>query len=119
MVLKTLIVGAAILASAVLGDYCNVKDNFIEPIRYKNVKVDSSCYQKPFQLQKRYHVNKQGFLEVYIGHNNTWYKVSKDLRVNEKNLCDMLKEESREIKDYVGDKFDDLMDWYRSLRWES
>lgn len=109
---KTLLIGAAIFASAILGDYCNIKDRFIEPIRYKNVKIDSESYQKPFQLRKKYYVNEKGRLEVYTGYDGEWYKVDKDLRVNERGICEMLKEESKEVKPYVRKKVDDLIDWY-------
>ena len=112
MKFKTLFIGTAVLASAVIGDYCNVKDNFIEPVKYRAVKVDSESYQKPFQLQKKYLVNEEGNLEVYIGEGNEWYKVDKDLRVNERKLGEMIKDESKEIKPFVKKKIDDLIEWY-------
>lgn len=116
MICKTLLVASAILASAVLGDYCNVKDRFIEPVRYRNVKVDADCYQKPFKLQKKYQINEGGDLEVYIGNDNTWYKVSKDLRVNEKSLNELWEEKSEEIKSYIKDKINGLTDWYKGFK---
>ena len=116
---KILLVGAAILASAVIGDYCNVKDRFIEPVRYRNVKIDPKGYQKPFQLQKKYQVNEKGSLEVYIGNDGSWYKVDKNLRVNKKGLNELLKEEGRDIKSYFKEKINDLIDWYQGFKDEN
>lgn len=109
---KALLIGGAILASAVLGDHCNIKDRFIEPARYRSTKIDSETYQKPFDLQKKYEINKDGNLEVYIGHDDKWYKVDKDLRVNERDLSKMLEDEAKKIKPYLKEKFDELQDWY-------
>ena len=112
---KAILAGAVILASAVLGDYCNVKDRFIEPVRYRSVNVDSGCYPKPFQLQKKYKINDDGRLDVYIGSSDKWCKVDKDLRVNERGIGEMLKEESKNLKPYVQGKVDDLIDWYEEI----
>lgn len=106
------LVGSAIFASAVLGDYCNVKDRFIEPMKYRNIKVDSEGYQKPFQLGKKYRINEKGYLEVYIGNSNTWYKVDKELRANERSFSEQLNEESKKVKSYLKGKFDSLRGWY-------
>ena len=108
---KTFIAGAAILASAVLGDCCNVKDRFIEPVRYRNVSVDCEGYQKPFQLQKKYDMNEKGELEVYIGNDNQWYKVYKDMRVNERRLNEILKEDVKEVKSKIINKINDIINW--------
>jgi len=116
MKFKALFIGAAILASAVAGDYCNVKDRFIEPVRYKNVNVDQESYQKPFNLQKKYQTNEKGELEVYIGEEDEWYKVDKDLRVNERELSEMIKDEAKNLKPYIKDKIDELIDWYEGLK---
>lgn len=106
---KILLTGAVILVSAVLGDYCDVKDNFIDPVRYRNIKIDQDCYQKPFQLRKKYKINKKGNLELYIGSNDEWYKVEKGLRVNERSIGELLKEGSEEVKEYIKKKIDALM----------
>lgn len=93
---KALLIGASIFGIAVLGDYCNLKDRIVEPLCHRNVQVDSESYSKPFDLEKRYHINEEGKLEVYIGHDDTWYKVDKDLRVNERSIKEMLEDESKE-----------------------
>ncbi len=111
--LKILLVSTAILASAYLGDHYNVKDRFIEPIKYRNARMDPNSYQKPFQLKKRYQINKEGKLETYIGHDDKWYKVDKDLRVNERSLSEILKDETKEIVPYVKKKVDELFEWYK------
>ncbi|MDP2906639.1 MAG: hypothetical protein Q8O03_01750 [Nanoarchaeota archaeon] len=110
--LKILLVSTALLTSAYLGDCYNVKDRFVEPIMYRNVKVDSKTYQKPFQLQKKYQVNEKGKLEVYIGCDKEWHKVSEELRVNERSLGEKLKDETKEIVPYIKKKVDDLVEWY-------
>jgi hypothetical protein len=110
--IKILLVSTAVLASMYLGDHYNVKDRFVEPIRYRNVKVDSKTYQKPFQLQKKYQVNEKGKLEVYIGYDKEWHKVSEELRVNERSLGEKLKDETKEVIPYIKKKVDDLVEWY-------
>ncbi len=110
--LKILLVSTAVLASAYLGDHYNVKDRFVEPIRYRNAKIDLESYQKPFQLQKKYEINKKGSLEVYIGNDKEWHKVSKELRVNERSLGEKLKDETKEVIPYVKKKIDELVEWY-------
>lgn len=112
MKIKTILVSAAILTSAYLGDYYNVKDRFVEPIRYRNVRIDSKTYQKPFQLQKKYQVNEKGSLEVYIGCDKEWHKVSEEMRVNERSLSEKIKDETKEIIPYVKKKVDELIEWY-------
>lgn len=112
MKFKILLISTAILASAYLGDHYNVKDRFVEPLKYRNAKVNPDCYQQPFKLQKKYQLNKKGQLEVYVGHDNKWYKVDKDLRVNERNLSEKLKDETKEIIPYVKKKIDNLIEWY-------
>lgn len=113
MKFKILLVSTAILASAYLGDHYNVKDRFVEPISYRNVKIDSKTYQKPFQLQKKYQVNEKGKLEVYIGCDKEWHKVSEELRVNERSLSEKLKDETKEIVPYIKKKVEDLVEWYK------
>jgi len=109
---KTLLISTAIMASAYLGDCYNVKDRFVEPIRYRNVRIDSKTYQKPFQLEKKYQINEKGELEVYLGEGDKWYKVSKDLRVNERGLYEKLKDDTKEVVPYFKKKIDDLIEWY-------
>jgi hypothetical protein len=111
MKFKILLVSTAVLASAYLGDHYNVKDRFVEPIRYRNVKVDSKTYQKPFQLQKKYQVNEKGKLEVYIGCDKEWHKVSEELRVNERSLGERMKYETKEIVPYIKNKIGELGKW--------
>jgi len=113
---KTLLICAAILASAVLGDYYNIKDRLIEPLKYRNVKVDPGCYQNPFQLEKKYYINEEGNLEVYIGNKDEWYKVDQDLRVNERSLTEMVKEEGSKIRPYIKKKIEDLKEWYENYK---
>ncbi len=113
MKFKILLVSTAVLASAYLGDHYNVKDMFVEPIRYRNVKVDSKTYPKPFQLQKKYQVNEKGKLEVYIGCDKEWHKVSEELRVNERSLGERLKYETKEVFPYFKKKVEDLAEWYK------
>lgn len=112
MKLKILLISTAFLAGAYLGDHYNVKDRLIEPVKYRNVKVDPKTCQQPFNLQKKYQLNKEGNLEVYIGYSDKWYKVDQDLRVNERNLGEKLKEETKEIVPYIKKKFEDMMKWY-------
>lgn len=109
---KTLLIGSAFLASAIIGDHYNVKDRFIEPIKYRNTKIAPESYQNPFDLQKKYQINENNELEVYIGNDGKWYKVDKDLRVNERSIYEMLKYESKDVKPYIKKKVDDLIDWY-------
>lgn len=113
---KPVLIGVAILASVVLGSYLNLKDRIIEPVRYRNIKVDSQVYQKPFKLKKKYMVNKNGDLEVYLGNKDEWYKVGKGLRVNEKNLSEILKEDIGKIKPYIREKIDELGWWYEDFK---
>lgn len=113
MKVKALIIGTALLASTVFGDYYNVLDRFVRPARYWSVRVDPKCYQRPFQLQKRYKVNEKGDLEVYIGEGDRWHKVSKDLRVNERSLGEKLKDETKEVFPYFKKKVEDLVEWYK------
>lgn len=110
--IKILLISTAILASAYLGDHYNVKDRFVEPVRYMNVKVDPETYQKPFSLQKKYQINKKGNLEVYLGNDKEWHKVNKELRVNERNLYEKLKDDTKEVIPYVKGKIDELIEWY-------
>ncbi|MDP2909030.1 MAG: hypothetical protein Q8N77_04470 [Nanoarchaeota archaeon] len=112
MKLKALLIGTALLASAYLGDYYNVNDRFVEPLRYRNVKFDPKCYQDPFRIQKKYKINEEGSLEVYVGHDNRWHIVSKELRVNERKLSEMVKDETKGIVPYVRKKIDELFGLY-------
>lgn len=109
--LKILLVSTAVLASAYLGDNYNVKDRFVEPVRYRNTKVDSKTYQKPFQLQKKYKINEKGKLEVYIGCDKEWNKVSEEMRVNERSLGEMVKKETQDIVPYIKNKIGELGKW--------
>jgi len=118
MKLKNIIVGTAILASAVIGDYYNVKDHVIEPLRYWNVKIDSKTYQKPFRLEKKYIINQEGNLEVYLGHDHEWYKIEEDMRINKRTLTDLLKEESDDFIEYLKNKAEEIKEWYEKKQGE-
>lgn len=104
--LKTFGIVLLLAGAAVAGDSCNVNDRLINPIRYRNVKVDPKTYQKPFRLQKKYIQNEQGMLEVHIGHNEKWYVVSKDLRVNERGLEQMMKDQGNEFARAIKEKYE-------------
>lgn len=104
--LKVFGIGCLIGGAAILGDSCNVNDRFINPIVYRNFKVDQKSYQKPFKLQKKYSVNENGMLEVYIGNNEQWYKVGRELRVNERSLDQMLKEQGSEVARILKEKYE-------------
>lgn len=95
---------AAILTSAVVGDYTNIMDNTVNPAIYRGPK--SGC-KEPFKLQKKYVVNEEGFIEVYIGYDGNYYKVEDGIRVNERSFEEMLKEEIDQV--YEGSK-----KWYKS-----
>ena len=109
---KHLLIGLTVFASAVLGDHYNVKDCIIEPLRYRNTKIDPASYQNPFQLKKKYWINKENNLEVYIGNDDKWYKVEKGLRVNERDISQILGNETKKIKPYLKEKIEDLKEWY-------
>lgn len=111
MKLKILLVSTAILTSAYLGDCYNVKDRFVEPIKYRNVRVDPKSYQKPFELEKKYQLNEKGNLEVYIGCDKEWHKVSEELRVNERNLGEMVRKETKDIVPYIRNKIGEFGKW--------
>ncbi len=111
---KWIIVGGAIIASAFLGDYLNISDK-IEYLKYKEVKVDPEGYDKPFKIEKRYRVNKKGFLEVYIGHDNKWYKVKKDMRVNERCILKIIQEEGKKARDDIIKKIEEIIEWSKEV----
>lgn len=60
--------------------------------------------------------NEKGCLEVYIGNKGKWYKVSNELRVNERSFNEMLREESKEIESYIKDKVEKLIGWYENFK---
>jgi len=80
-----------------LGDKFDVLDKMYYPVKYRKIKVDKDCYQEPFKIKKKYLVNKDGFLEVYIGDGKNFYKVKKGFRVNERSFEEILKEEIKKI----------------------
>lgn len=94
-----------LMGAALLGDSCNVNDRLVNPVIYRNTRIDPTCYQKPFKLQKRYEKNENGMLEVKIGHGDSWHKISKDMRVNERGLDQMLKEQGGEIARALKEKY--------------
>ncbi len=100
-------IGMLIVGAAILGDSCNVNDKFVNPIRYRNVKLDPTSYPKPFKLQKKYVQNDKGMLEVYIGHGETWHKVSNELRVNERSIESMLKDHGSDLAKRIRKKYEE------------
>ncbi len=92
--------------AAIVGDFYNINDRFINPIVYRNVKVDKQCYQKPFKLQKKYIRNEDGMLEVHFGHDERWYKVTNELRVNERSLDQIVKGQGNEIARKLKEKYE-------------
>lgn len=99
-------IGCLMIGASILGDSCNVNDRFINPIRYRNVRVEPTSYQKPFKLQKKYIQNEKGMLEVYIGYDNKWHKVGRELRVNERSLQEMLKDQGDEVAKIIKEKYE-------------
>ncbi len=89
-------VTGAMAASAIVGDHMDVNDKAIYPIVYKDVLVAEDSYQKPFDLKKRYVMNQDGFLEVWVG-DERFFKVKKGLKVNDKSLESLLKEKGNII----------------------
>jgi len=116
MKIKHLVVGTAIIVSAFAGDYFDLNDRIVNPIRYRDVEIDEKSCKKPFQLKKRYIINKDNKLETYIGYDEKWYKVEKGIRVNERTLAEMLKEECEKIRPYIDMKIEDLIEFYK--KWE-
>ncbi len=92
--------------AAILGDLYNINDRLVNPIAYRNVKTDQQCYQEPFKLQKKYVKNEKGMLEVHFGHDEKWYKVTNELRVNERSLDQMVKGQGNEIARKLKEKYD-------------
>ncbi len=105
-VVKKLGLICVLAGAAFLGDSCNVNDKIVNPVRYRNVKVDPKSYQNPFKMQKKYVLNENGMLELHLGHNSTWYKVGKELRVNERSLEQMLKDQGEEIAKAIKEKYE-------------
>ncbi|MEM4245132.1 MAG: hypothetical protein QXR60_02935 [Candidatus Nanoarchaeia archaeon] len=105
--LKLLGIGIILAGAAIIGDSCNVNDKFVNPIRYRNVKVEPTSYQKPFKLQKKYIQNEKGMLEVYIGHGEVWHKVNNELRVNERSIESMLKDHGSEVAKKIRKKYEE------------
>jgi hypothetical protein len=101
-------IGLAIMltGTAMLGDSSNINDKITNPIRYRNVKVDPKTYQQPFKLRKKYVVNEKGMMELQIGHNEKWYLVEKELRVNERTLEQMMKEKGDEFARGIREKYE-------------
>lgn len=92
--------------AASLGDCYNVNDRVVNPVRYRNIKIAPETYQKMFKLQKKYVINENRMLEVHIGHKEEWHKVSKELRVNERSMKQMLKDKGDELAKNLKEKYE-------------
>jgi hypothetical protein len=99
-----------------LGDALDLNDRTINPLIYRNVLIAKESYQRPFQLRKRYVVNRKGFLETHIG-DEKFYKLPPSLDTKCKTLEELLKERGKRIlkrtKDEAKEILDDIRDWYR------
>lgn len=104
--LKAFGIGLMLTGAAMIGDCCNVNDHFVNPIRYRNVRIEPTSYQKPFKIQKKYVINETGMLELHIGHDQKWYKTGKELRVNERSLEQMLKDQGNELARNIKEKYE-------------
>jgi hypothetical protein len=101
---KKILIGGAIISTMMLGDYINILDKTIYPLKY-NQQIDKESYQRPFKLRKRYIINKKDCLEVYIGHDNKWAKVKRNLVTIDRNLEEILAEKGKKIKE-------NFLKWY-------
>lgn len=81
-----------------VGDYYNINDRITYKIMHRNTEISEETYQQPFELRKMYIKNEKGKLEVYIGNDERWHKVSRELRVNERSVNDMVAEKLEEVK---------------------
>ena len=95
---KKILIGGAIISTMMFGDYINILDKTIYPLKY-NQQIDKESYQRPFKLRKKYVINEKNNLEVYIGYNKKWAKVKKNLITNERNLEEILAEKGKKIKE--------------------
>jgi len=103
--LKIFGIACVMIGTAILGDSCNVNDRFVNPIVYRNTSIEPTSYQKPFKIQKRYTKNEKGMLEVQIGYKENWHKISREMRVNERGLDQMLKDQGEEIAKTMKEKY--------------
>ena len=78
---RKIIKGLAGLTTAIFiamaGDETNINDKILYPVLYHNALVDPETYPKPFDLEKKYLINDEGKLEVYMGSGEEWIKVDK------------------------------------------
>lgn len=95
---KKIITGGIIVSAMMFGDYINVLDKTIYPLKY-NQKIDEQSYQRPFKLKKRYVINKDDYLEVHIGYGNQWAKVKRNLVTTDRKLEEILIEKGKEIQE--------------------
>lgn len=98
-------IGGTIALTMMTGDYINILDKTIYPLKYSH-KIDKDSYQRPFKLRKRYVINENNNLEVHIGNNEKWAKVRKSLTTSDKNLDEVLSEKGQKLKE-------DFLKWYR------
>ncbi|MFH1455329.1 MAG: hypothetical protein ABIF40_00060 [archaeon] len=102
------------MSSMYLGDYCNVIDNVVNPVRYRNTIVAEECYNEPFDLKKMYRINGQGELEVYLGANGEYYLVEDELRVHPKTFKEFTEQPFKEISGFLGK----ILEKYFRVTWE-
>lgn len=107
--IKIVSLAAALAASAVAGDCYGVCDRFISPVYYREVLIAEGSYKRPFDLRKEYRINGDGFLEVYFG-DGEMYKVTEELRVNERALGRHLRDEAEELLRGGGKKLGEALD---------
>lgn len=89
--LKPVLVVSSLSVSALAGDCYDVRDRFVYPIYYNESLIAEGFYKRPFNLHKQYKLNEEGYLEVYFG-DKEMYPVDENLRVNERNLTERLKD---------------------------
>ena len=107
--LRNILCCSALAASAFAGDYYDVIDSFISPVRYQGYLIADGFYRQPFRLHKEYRVNDQGFLEVYFGEKEM-HPVSDELRVNERKFGERMKDETKGLIRRGKKKLEGLLD---------
>lgn len=96
-------------------------DKTVYPIKYRNHLAAKDCYKKPFEIRKKYSVNGQGFLEVYLGDGKDFYKIEPEIRVHQKTLGEQLVEKGEDVLSTtkhgaagLNSLLDSLIQWYGS-----
>jgi len=103
--------------SAVIGDCCDINDKFISPMYYRENLVAEGFYSRPFDLRKEYRVNDKGFLEVYFGADKK-YPVKENMRINERDLGEHLKDETKIFLKKSGRKIGGVLDVVKDFGYE-